>query len=141
MNRGRSNTGGRVGRWSARGCLSILVAIALTACGSNADTPRATPSPSIGEGTAFVTVWLAALRIEADSNDLNADTQELLATVPSALVVAPLVCFKGLPEDVAGQDAYVLGLESESMAELDRVVAETGRDPLFVVHVRDFCID
>jgi hypothetical protein len=141
MNRGRSGTGGRFGRWSARGCLSILVAIALTACGSNADSSRTTPSPSIGEDTAFVTVWLAVLRIAADSNDLDADTQELLATVPSALVVAPLVCFKGLPEDVAGQDAYVLGLESESMAELDRVVAETGREPLFVVRVRDFCID
>jgi hypothetical protein len=88
-----------------------------------------------------VRVWLAALRIEADPNDLDADTQELLATVPSALVVAPLVCFKGLPEDIAVQDAYVLGLESESMTELDRVVAETGRDPLFVVRVRDFCVD
>ncbi len=141
MIRGRSNNGGRFGRWSARGCLAVLVAIALTACGSNAGTPRTTPSPTIGEGTAFVTVWLAALRIEGDPNDLDADTQQLLATVPSALVVAPLVCFKGLPEDVAGQDAYVLGLESESMTELDRVVAETGRDPLFVVRVRDFCVD
>ena len=140
MSRGRSNTGGGLGRWSARGCLAILVAIALTACGSNADTPGATSSPSTVESTAVVTVWLAALRIAADPDDLDADTQELLASVPSALVVAPLVCFKGLPEDVAGQDAYVLGLESETMAELDRVVATTGREPLFVVQVRDFCV-
>jgi hypothetical protein len=132
---------GRLRRWAGRGCLAILVTIALTACGSDTGTSQTAPSPSIGEGTAFVTVWLAALRIEADPNDLDAETQELLATVPSALVVAPLVCFKGLPEDVAGQDAYVLGLESESMTELDRVVAETGRDPLFVVRVRDFCVD
>jgi hypothetical protein len=128
-------------RWVGRGCLAILVAITLTACGSNAGTPRTSPSPSTGAGTAFVTVWLAALRIEADPNDLDADTQELLATVPSALVVAPLMCFKGLPEDVGGEDAYLLGLESESRTELDRVVTETGRDPLFVVRVRDFCLD
>jgi hypothetical protein len=124
-----------------RVCLAILVAVTLTACGSNAGTPRTSPSPSAGGGTAFVTVWLAALRIEADPNDLDAETQELLATVPSALVVAPLMCFRGLPEDVAGEDAYLLGLESESSSELDRVVAETGRDPLFVVRVRDFCLD
>lgn len=130
---------GRLRRWV--GCLVILVAVTLTACGSNAGTPRTSPSPSPGGGTAFVRVWLAALRIEADPNDLDADTQELIATVPSALVVAPLMCFKGLPEDVAGEDAYLLGLESESRTELDRVVAETGRDPLFVVRVRDFCLD
>jgi hypothetical protein len=130
---------GRLWRWV--GCLVILVAVTLTACDSNAGTPRTSPSPSPGGGIAFVRVWLAALRIEADPNDLDADTQELIATVPSALVVAPLMCFKGLPEDVAGEDAYLLGLESESRSELDRVVAETGRDPLFVVRVRDFCLD
>jgi hypothetical protein len=131
----------RLRRWVGHSCLAILVAMTLTACGSNAATPRTSPSPSTGDGTAFMTVWLAALRIEADPNDLDADTQELLATVPSELVVAPVVCFKGLPEDFAGQDAYVLGLESESRTELDRVVAETGRDPLFIVRVRDFCVD
>lgn len=131
---------GRLSRWVGRGCLAILVAVTLTACRSNAD-PRTSPSLSTGGGTAFVMVWLAALRIEADPNDLDTDTQELLATVPSALVVAPLMCFKGLPENVPGEDAYLLGLESESRTELDRLVAETGRDPLFVVRVRDFCLD
>jgi hypothetical protein len=131
---------GRLKRWVGRGCLAVLVAVTLTACASNAGTPRTSPSPSTG-GTAFVTVWLAGLRIEADPNDLDADTQELLATVPSSLVVAPLMCFKGLPEDVPGEDAYLLGLESESRTELDRVLAETGRDPLFIVRVRDFCVD
>jgi len=140
VSRFRSNTGGRLGRWSARGCLAILVAIALTACGSNADTPGATSSPSAVGSTAFVRVWLAALRIAADPNDLDADTQELLDLVDKALVVSPVQCFEGLPDDVAKGGGYVLGVTSDGRAELDRVVAKTGREPLFVVQVRDFCV-
>lgn len=115
--------------------------LVLAACGSNAETPRTEPSATVDEGTAFVTVWLAGLRTAEDPNDLDDDTQELLAIVPSALVVSPVLCFRDLPEAVAEQSDYVLGLISETKRELDREVAKTGREPLFVVRVRDFCLD
>jgi len=139
MSGDRSTSGGGR-RSSAHLCKAIVLLLVLAACGSD-ETPRIEPSATVGEGTAFVTVWLAGLRTAEDPNDLDDDTQELLAIVPSALVVSPVMCFRDLPEALAEQSDYVLGLISESRSELDREVAKTGREPLFVVRVRDYCLD
>jgi len=137
----RSRSGERRRRSSAHLCRAIVLLLVLTACGSDAESPRANPSPTVEEGTAFVTVWLAGLRTAEDPNDLDDDTQELLAIVPSALVVSPVVCFRDLPEALADQSDYVLGLISETRNELEHEIAKTGREPLFVVRVRDYCLD
>lgn len=136
-----SRSGGARRRSSAHLCKGIVLLLVLGACGSDAETPRIEPSATVGEGTAFVTVWLAGLRTAEDPNDLDDDTQKLLAIVPSALVVSPVVCFRDLPEALAEQSDYVLGVISETRSEVDREVAKTGREPLFVVRVRDYCLD
>jgi len=136
-----SRSGGARRRSWALTYKAIVLLLVLAACASDAETPRTEPSGTVGKGTAFVTVWLAGLRTAEDPNDLDDDTQELLAIVPSALVVSPVVCFRDLPEALAEQSDYVLGVISETRSELDREVALTGREPLFVVRVRDYCVD
>jgi hypothetical protein len=117
-------------------CLSLVAA---TACANPpANRPAASSvgvvSPSSGD------TWLAALRVEADPDALDADTRDLKDVLGEALIVSPASCLRGLPADV-DTTAYVLGVQAPTQAELRILVARTHRDPAFEVPVQVLCID
>jgi len=89
----------------------------------------------------MVALWLAGFRV-ADVRDLNADTQELIDLVGSAINVSPVSCFEGIPPRYAQRpDAYILGVVADSRDRLEEVIRSTGREPLFVTRVRTACVD
>jgi len=107
-----------------------------------APTPTVTPSPS-ATATApplGARVWLAALRIARDPNDLDADAQLVLSRVDGATVVTPAGCFRGLP-DGPGPSDYILGVVASTRSELERQVATSGFASMFEANVRVLCID
>lgn len=98
-----------------------------------------TPTTAASTPTAQ-DAWLAGMRVEHDPDALDADTQALKDVLGGALIVSPTTCFEGLPADVDAQ-AYVLGIQAPTRAEVDGLVAQTGRDPLFETRVRVLCTD
>ncbi|MEO8293263.1 MAG: hypothetical protein ABI635_08990 [Actinomycetota bacterium] len=126
-------------------CLGLLL-LAATAC-AEASSPSSSPSPSTSPSTVAgasespgASIWLAALRIEADPETLDADTADLKDILGGGLIVSPANCFVGLPPEVSGGD-YVLGAQAPTEAELTALVEKTGRDPVFEGQVQMLCLD
>lgn len=120
-----------------------------TASASPSSPPATTASPSLSAapsgspvpGTGLVALWLAGFRV-ANVRALSADTQEFMDLVGSAIDVAPVSCFDGLPPRYARRpNAYILGVIADSRDRLEEVIRSTGREPLFVAWVRTMCID
>ena len=87
-------------------------------------------------------MWLAGLRVEADPEDLQPDTQAMMEAAGTAIFAGPVLCFDSVPaEFVPSPDAYVLGLVAPSREELDAAVHRVGREPIFVVQVTNTCVD
>lgn len=129
-------------RWWALARIVALILIGSVGCGSDpAGRPGATPSP-VGS-TAAVAVsegWLAVIAVDADPNELDRLTQDLLPIGGVAFVVSPSECFEGLP--AAHADAgYVLGFLSEDRAVIDDLLERAERPALFVARVRSRCTD
>ncbi len=124
--------------------VALGAALSLVACGGNVG---AAPDPATGSA-AIPTIagptpaWLAAFRIEADSNALNADTQAIMDMAGPAIFAGPVACFEGFPSERAPtSDAYVLGVIAPTRTEVEAAVERVGRDPLFVVRVTVTCVD
>jgi hypothetical protein len=94
--------------------------------------PSASPSP---EGKR----WIAVIDVAADPNDLDALTQRLLEPLGTALVVAPVDCFEGLPE--TADDGYVIGALGDARSEVERRVVDSGETVAFTANVRVLCTD
>jgi hypothetical protein len=121
-------------------CLSLVAA---TACAKGAASPPANRPAASSVGVVSPSpgdTWLAALRVEADPDALDADTRDLNDVLGEALIVSPASCLRGLPADVDAT-AYVLGVQASTQAELRTLVARTHRDPAFEVLVQVLCID
>jgi hypothetical protein len=80
-----------------------------------------------------------AVEVAARADDLDAATQRLREPLGEALVVSPVDCFEGLPDD-AGQ-GYVIGALSPSKEDAERLVAEAGEAVLFSASVTIVCPD
>ena len=125
--------------------LGMVFAGLLASCHGGEETvptPTAPPTPS-ATATApplGARVWLAALRIARDPNDLDADAQRLLSQVDGATVVSPAACFRGLPDGPAPAD-YILGIVAANRSDLNRLVAGSGFAPMFEANVRVLCVD
>jgi hypothetical protein len=127
----------------------VALAVVLTACSRDGTGDGAVTLESPGTGTPTgsshsgpSTVWLAGLRVEADPEDLQADTQAIMEAAGTAIFVGPVSCFDSVPaEFVPSPDAYVLGLVAPSREELDQAVDRVGREPIFVVQVTNTCVD
>jgi hypothetical protein len=106
------------------------------ACGGLEPPGRAgDPGSSDGHGR-----WLAVLETAADPNDLDAATRDVLETAKEATVVSPAWCFASTPDGPAvPEHHYVLGVVARSEEALARVVAATGREPVFTGEVVDTC--
>lgn len=101
--------------------------------------PTGSPVP----GTFQVVLWFAGFRVAAHPDALDADTQEFMDLVGTAIDVAQVRCFVGgLPARYArNQNAYILGVIADSRERLDEVIRSTGREPLFARRVRTVCWD
>lgn len=109
-----------------------------TGAGAVTGPTGATVSSAPGPGP----VWLAAFRVEADSNALNADTQAIMDLAGPAIFAGPIACFEGFPpEFVPSPDAYVLGVIAPTRAEVDQVVERVGLTPIFVERLPNVCVD
>jgi len=87
-------------------------------------------------------VWLAAFRVEADPNALDADTQAIMEAAGPAIFTGPVACFQGFPEGFAPTpDAYVMGVISPTREGVDEAVARVGLTPLFVERMPNTCVD
>ena len=117
----------------------VCLSLAMSAC---AGEPERTGAASFATATdpSPATTWLAGLRVERDPDSLDEDTQALTDVLGGALVVSPASCLRGLPDDV-GSFTYVLGAVAPTQAELDDLIARTGREPLFEVEVEVLCTD
>jgi hypothetical protein len=114
--------------------LVMVAAVCLAACGSGAP-----PASSSASDAGPATIWIAGLRVAADPNDLDADTQAAKDLVGPAIAVGPVACFGGVP--AAFDPAhYVLGVVGASQREVEDLVATLGRTPLFVVEATDLCV-
>ncbi len=129
-----------------------LLLLAATAC-AEASTPSTTPAPttsptevsasadvSASASPFVVDIWMAALRVEADPNALDADTRDLKDVLGGALLVSPAGCFLGLPPEVDAS-AYVLGIQAPTQTALDTLVAKSEREPVFEGQVQMLCTD
>ena len=123
---------------------AVWVSVTMVACGdepaplSSSSSAPASSAPATSDVPA--TTWLAGLRVERDPDALDRDTRALTDVLGGSLVVSPASCLEGLPRDV-DRSEYVLGAVAPTRAELDGLVASTGRDALFVTEVEVLCTD
>lgn len=113
------------------------------ASGSGAVTGSTGPAGStVGSAPGPGPVWLAAFRVEADANALDADTQAILDAAGPAIFAGPVACFQDFPEGVApSSDAYVLGVIASTRDQVDEAVARVGLTPIFVERLTNTCVD
>jgi hypothetical protein len=125
----------------------IAVASVGVGCGRDAE-PSTSPTsdsslPSSGSpsspGASSRAGWFGVVAIAEDPNDLDRETEELVPTLGSGVVVAPADCFDGLPATIA--TGYVLGVFGDSRADVDRALERADRLPRFVGRVRMVCLD
>lgn len=103
-----------------------------TAATTSVSSPSASPS---AEGER----WIAVIDVAADPDDLDALTQRLLEPLGTALVVAPVDCFEGLPD--APNDGYVIGAVGDARSEVERQVVDAGETVAFTANVTILCKD
>lgn len=141
------------GPFAALSLLGMLViASVATSCATGSESPSSsravTPpeSPSLSSGSASAapgsgagSVWVAALKLADDPDELDGDTAQLKPLLGRALIVSPSDCFQGLPPEA--DTTYLLGVVGTSSAEVDDLVAKSGRPALFTAEVRLACTD
>jgi hypothetical protein len=103
-----------------------------SAATTSVSPPSAAPSAE-GEG------WIAVIDVAADPDDLDALTQQLLEPLGTALMVAPVDCFEGLPE--TANDGYVIGAVGDARSEVERAVVDAGETVAFTANVTILCTD
>jgi hypothetical protein len=106
---------------------------------STTSTPTTSVSASSTSPSAEGERWIAVIDVAADPNDLDALTQRLLEPLGTALVVAPVDCFEGLPG--TAKDGYVIGAVGEARAEVERRVVDAGKTVAFTANVTILCTD
>lgn len=128
----------------------IAVGLALTlmvaGCGDDPDlgptsttsAPTTSVSPSASPSADGET-WIAVIDVASDPNDLDALTQRLLEPLGTALVVAPVDCFEGLPD--SADDGYLIGAVGEARSEVERRVVDAGETVAFSANVTILCTD
>ncbi|MFN8234279.1 MAG: hypothetical protein U0V56_12685, partial [Actinomycetota bacterium] len=108
----------------------VAALLLLSACsddpgsqGSGTGAPTGAPTGVTGPSGPTLgprPVWLAAFRVEADPNALDADTQAIMEAAGPAIFTGPVACFQGFPEGFAPTpDAYVMGVISPTREGVD----------------------
>jgi hypothetical protein len=109
---------------------------AMAACGGGRPTTASvTPSSPL----AVEQRWIGVIAVATDPNDLDALTQRMLDPLGSALIVAPVDCFRGLPDRV--RDGYLIGAVGDARQEVERLLNEAGEEVAFSAHVTIVCTD
>jgi hypothetical protein len=131
----------RGGRWTTASVVALLL-IGSAACGNDpAGRPGATPRTAGSTVTVAVSEgWLAVIAVDADPNELDPRTRDLVPIAGASLVVSPSECFDGLPAAYADA-GYVLGFLSEDRAVVEALLDRAERPALFVSRVRSHCTD
>lgn len=114
---------------------ALFLAVALAACGGRGGGGEPTDPTPTPDGVR----WLAAVEVASRADDLDAVTQRLREPLGKALVVSPVDCFEGLPDD-AGQ-GYIVGAVAPSKRDAERLVSDAGEAVLFSASVTIVCSD
>lgn len=115
-----------------------------------ANDPEGGRSPATSRATASVSPpsdspsaegerWIAVIEVAADPNDLDDLTQRLLEPLGTALMVAPVDCFEGLPG--TAKDGYVIGAVGDARSEVQQRVVDAGETVAFTADVTILCTD
>jgi hypothetical protein len=108
--------------------------------GRNSTTSAATTSVSpFASPSTEGERWIAVIDVAADPDDLDALTQRLREPLGTALMVAPVDCFEGLPG--TAKDGYVIGAVGEARAQVERRVVDAGETVAFTANVTILCTD
>ncbi len=127
------------------GTSSLALAL-LCACASTTTTGLASNATS---GAASATpgaqrAWIAVLDTAAKPGALAVRRDAVLAALGDALegyvVVSPVACVEGIPGDVAG-DGYVLAIQRDERGDVDTLVDQLDRPPVFIGAVTVVCTD
>lgn len=119
------------------GGAALALSILAPACGPDDAAP---PAASTGVTGSFES-WVAILAVAADPNDLDEMTATVLEVAGSATLVSPVICFEGLPQDVAVASDYVLAVFGSDHGSVLEIASRTGFEPVFVGEVRQLCVD
>jgi hypothetical protein len=123
---------------AAWGTTTIAVVLSLVACGGS-------PAPHEERSSSDVTAsvageqWLAAIEVAPRADDLDEATERLRGPLGPALVVSPVSCFEGLPDE-AGQ-GYVIGALADSREAAEDAVTDAGDRVAFAAAVTILCTD
>lgn len=110
--------------------------------GTDTGAATGTTGPTVSTAPGPGPVWLAAFRVEADPNALDADTQAIMDEAGPAIFTGPIACFDGFPGGfVPSPDAYVFGVIAQTRAQVDEVVERVGLTPIFVERLTNVCVD
>ena len=86
--------------------------------------------------------FLAAFETALDVNDLDSIRKELMSTAPDNFAISPVTCWKGLPQQLGvPRDRFVAAVVAITRGELDFVVEQVGRAPIFYGQLRSRCND
>ncbi len=85
--------------------------------------------------------WLAVLAVAPSSNEFEELTQHVLEVAEASILVAPLVCIEGLPENVAKPSDYLLAVFASDRQSVIEIADRTGLEPVFVGEVTQRCVD
>jgi hypothetical protein len=114
----------------------VLVGV-MAACGGGRQPMTSATPPS--SPPAVEERWIGVIDVATDPNDLDALTQRMLDPLGPALIVAPVDCFRGLPDRV--RDGYLIGAVGDARQEVERIVNEAGEEVAFSAHVTIVCTD
>lgn len=129
--------------------IAIGCALSLTLAGCGDDPRSAQPSttsaattsvsPPSASPSAEEATWIAVIDVAPDPNDLDALTQRLVDPLGTALVVAPVDCFEGLPDPA--HDGYLIGAVGDARSDAEQRVIDAGEEVAFTAHVTILCTD
>ena len=123
--------------------VGFVLMVTPAGCADDPDGRRSSSSTaattSVSSPSAEGERWIAVIDVAADPDDLDALTQRLLEPLGTALVVAPVDCFEGLPD--AANDGYVIGAVGDARSEVERQVVDAGETVAFTANVTILCKD
>lgn len=94
--------------------------------------------PAGGPVSEFVAVFDTA----RDPDDLDPSDQELLEIAPDNVAVSPASCWKGLPQGLGvSRNHYVAAVVATTGNELDFVIEQVDRVPIFYGQLKARCVD
>lgn len=127
---------------------ALVLMLGSAACGSRSpagpgEPPTSQPATSPPAVAEPADAWVAVLDTASDPATLNAPRKAVLHELGNVLegsvVVSPVECFEGLPEQTS--DGYVLAIQRDTREEVRSLVSLLSEAPSFTGDVTIVCSD